>query len=130
MGSEMTSTHDLLDSATADRMYIDTGEVVRVRVEADEFYDDEPGPPKASEGVQQAKVENRRAPYTITVFILEYIPIPRTEVVTVFDCRARSWTGRVVEKTPASKRWTKAKERSHRAVSLWKFSRCRKFVRL
>lgn len=67
MGSEATSTHELLDSATADRMYIDTGEVVRVRVEADEFYDDEPGPPKATEGVQQVKTEGRRAPYTITV---------------------------------------------------------------
>ena len=67
MGSEATSTHELLDSATADRMYIDTGEVVRVRVEADEFYDDEPGPPKATEGVQQVKSEGRRAPYTITV---------------------------------------------------------------
>ena len=67
MGSEATSAHELLDSATADRMYIDTGEVVRVRVEADEFYDDEPGPPKASEGVQQAQTEGRRAPYTITV---------------------------------------------------------------
>lgn len=49
-------------------MYIDAGEVVRVRVEADEFYDDEPGPPKATEGVQQTlQLENRRAPYTITV---------------------------------------------------------------
>jgi DNA-directed RNA polymerase III subunit RPC8 len=71
MGSEASSTHELLDSPTSDRMYIDTGEVMRVRVEADEFYDDEPGPPKATEGVQQAKVENRRAPYTITVrFVL------------------------------------------------------------
>jgi len=50
-------------------MYVDAGEVVRVRVEADEFYDDEPGPPKATEGVQQAPVhvEGRRAPYTVTV---------------------------------------------------------------
>ena len=52
-------------------MYIDAGEVVRIRVEADEFYDDEPGPPKATEGVMmngQAKErEGRRAPYTITV---------------------------------------------------------------
>ena len=67
MGSEATSAHELLDSATSDRMYIDTGEVVRVRVEADEFYDDEPGPPKATEGVQQARTEIRRAPYTVTV---------------------------------------------------------------
>ena len=64
--SEATSSHDLLDSALTDRMYIDAGDVVRVRVAADEFHDDEPGPPKAHEGVQQAR-ENRRPPYTITV---------------------------------------------------------------
>ena len=59
--------HELLDSPTADRMYIDAGEVVRVRVECDEFYDDEPGPPKVTEGVQQVPTEHRRPPYTITV---------------------------------------------------------------
>ena len=48
-------------------MYIDTSEIVRVRVEADEFYDDEPGPPKAAEGVMQVKAERRRPPYTIIV---------------------------------------------------------------
>ncbi|KAI0923546.1 hypothetical protein AcW1_006470 [Taiwanofungus camphoratus] len=69
--SEATSSHELLDSATADRMYIDAGEVVRIRVEADEFYDDEPGPPKATEGVQQAQSESRRPPYTITCSIAE-----------------------------------------------------------
>ena len=42
------------------------GEAIRVRVEADEFYDDEPGPPKAAEGVQ-IKREPRRPPYTIIV---------------------------------------------------------------
>jgi len=68
--SEATSAHELLDSVVADRMYIDTGEVVRVRIESDEFYDDEPGPPKATEGVQQAH-ENRRPPYTITCSIAE-----------------------------------------------------------
>lgn len=67
MGSEATSAHELLDSPIAERMYIDTGEVMRVRVEADEFYDDEPGPPKATEGVQQVRTDIRRAPYTITV---------------------------------------------------------------
>lgn len=36
-------------------------------MEADEFYDDEPGPPKAMEGIQQAQAEARRPPYTITV---------------------------------------------------------------
>jgi DNA-directed RNA polymerase III subunit RPC8 len=48
-------------------MYVDSGEIVRVRIEADEFYDDEPGPPpKALEGVKVMR-EVRRAPYTITV---------------------------------------------------------------
>lgn len=65
-GSQSTSTHELLDSPTSERMYIDQGETVRVRVETDEFYDDEPGPPKATEGVQ-IKMESRRPPYTITV---------------------------------------------------------------
>ena len=65
-GSESTSSHELLDSALTDRMYIDAGDVLRVRVEADEFHDDEPGPPKAHEGVQQVR-ESRRPPYTITV---------------------------------------------------------------
>jgi DNA-directed RNA polymerase III subunit RPC8 len=60
------STHELLDSPIAERMYIDANEVVRVRVESDEFYDDEPGPPKAAEGVRIA-VESRRSPYTMTV---------------------------------------------------------------
>lgn len=69
-GSEAKTAHELLDSPTDDRMYIDAGEIVRVRVEADEFYDDEPGPPKATEGVQQMHLENRRAPYTITVCLL------------------------------------------------------------
>jgi hypothetical protein len=64
--SSLTTTHELLDSATADRMYIDQGEIVRVRVEADEFYDDEPGPPKASEGVHVMR-ESRRAPYSVIV---------------------------------------------------------------
>lgn len=39
---------------------------MRVRVETDEFYDDEPGPPKAAEGVQ-VKRELRRSPYSIIV---------------------------------------------------------------
>lgn len=60
------TTHDLLDSPTSERMYIDQGEVVRVRVEADEFYDDEPGPPKAQEGIQVVK-QPRRPPYFVTV---------------------------------------------------------------
>jgi DNA-directed RNA polymerase III subunit RPC8 len=52
-------------------MYIDQNEIVRVRVETDEFYDDEPGPPKAAQGVKVAK-ESRRAPYSVVVRILFY----------------------------------------------------------
>ncbi|KAI9067924.1 polymerase III polypeptide H [Trametes sanguinea] len=69
-GAESTSAHELLDSPLTDRMYIDAGDVVRVRVESDEFHDDEPGPPKAHEGVQQVQ-ENRRPPYTITCSMAE-----------------------------------------------------------
>ena len=47
-------------------MYIDTGEVVRVRIEGEMFFDDEPGPPKAAEGVL-TRAERRRPPYNITV---------------------------------------------------------------
>jgi DNA-directed RNA polymerase III subunit RPC8 len=49
-------------------MYIDQNEIVRIRVEADEFYDDEPGPPKAAEGVQVRR-ELRRAPFSIIVSV-------------------------------------------------------------
>lgn len=59
--------HELLDSPVAERMYIDAGETMRVRIEADEFFDDEPGPPKAAEGVMAAKPERRRPPFVITV---------------------------------------------------------------
>jgi hypothetical protein len=66
--SEATSTHELLDSPEADRLYIDQGEIVRVRVERDEFCDDEPGPPKATEGVLiSGQGQARRLPYTVTV---------------------------------------------------------------
>ena len=64
-GVEPTA-HELLDTPSAERMYIDAGEVMRVRIEADAFFDDEPGPPKAAEGVFAA-AERRRPPYTITV---------------------------------------------------------------
>jgi DNA-directed RNA polymerase III subunit RPC8 len=56
----------MLDTPLTDRMYIDQGEVIRVRVEADEFYDFEPGPPKAQDGVA-VKLEPKRAPYVIVV---------------------------------------------------------------
>ena len=52
-------------------MYIDAGEVIRMRVEADEFYDDEPGPvqkPEINGPVKAASTgENKRPPYTIIV---------------------------------------------------------------
>lgn len=56
----------MLDTPVAERMFIDQGEAVRVRVEADDFFDDEPGPPKMAEGVQ-LKREVKRAPYNIIV---------------------------------------------------------------
>ena len=57
----------MLDSQTTERMYVDTAEIVRVRVESDEFYDHEPGPPhKAIEGVRVPR-EQKKAPYTIVV---------------------------------------------------------------
>ncbi|TFK75055.1 hypothetical protein BDN72DRAFT_607048 [Pluteus cervinus] len=68
--SSLTTTHELLDTPLTERMYIDQGEAIRVRVEVDEFYDDEPGPPKAAEGVQ-IKREPRRPPYTIICSIAE-----------------------------------------------------------
>jgi hypothetical protein len=82
--SEATTSHQLLESATADRMYIDQGEIVRVRVEADEFYDDEPGPPKAAEGIV-IKREARRAPYTI---IVSFETMSGRKMLTVL-CSAR-----------------------------------------
>lgn len=54
----------MLDSQTTERMYIDAGEIVRVRVESDEFYDHEPGPPH--KGVHVTR-EQKKAPYTVIV---------------------------------------------------------------
>jgi len=68
--SEATTTHELLDSPTASRMYMDQNEIVRIRVEADEFYDDEPGPPKAAEGVQIRR-DQGRAPFSIICSMAE-----------------------------------------------------------
>ncbi|KAJ2913159.1 hypothetical protein MD484_g7259, partial [Candolleomyces efflorescens] len=77
--SPLTSASDLLDTPTAERMYIDTNEVVRVRVEQDEFYDDEPGPTKVVEGVIQDTAGgvdkglggNKRPPYSVVCSIAE-----------------------------------------------------------
>ena len=69
--TEPLSVHVLLDTPTDTRMYIDAGEVIRMRVEADEFYDDEPGPvqkPEINGPVKAAQTgENKRPPYTIIV---------------------------------------------------------------
>ena len=48
-------------------MYIDSGEVVRLRVEADDFCDDEPGPTKVSETAAAGAQQPRRAPYVVCV---------------------------------------------------------------
>lgn len=69
-GEPESTSEVLLGTATNERMYIDTGEIVRVRVETDEFYDDEPGPPQIHEGIVQPR-EKRRAPYTIVVCFSE-----------------------------------------------------------
>ena len=67
--STLTSSTEMLDTPVTERMYIERDEVIRVRVESDEFYDDEPGPPKVTEGVQ-AKRESKRSPYTVCVSYL------------------------------------------------------------
>ena len=69
-------------------MYIDQNEIVRVRVEADEFWDDEPGPPKADSGVQVRR-ERARAPFNVIVSALmcEFLWVKELtlEEWTVFD---------------------------------------------
>ncbi|KAH9912396.1 polymerase III polypeptide H [Epithele typhae] len=65
-GSEATClSHELLELPLTDRICINAGDVLRMRVEADGFHDDELGPPNTREGVQRAR-EMRRSPYTIT----------------------------------------------------------------
>lgn len=70
--STLTSSAELLDTPVAERMYIERDEIIRVRVETDEFYDDEPGPPKLTEGVQ-VKRESKRAPYTVCVSTITFV---------------------------------------------------------
>jgi DNA-directed RNA polymerase III subunit RPC8 len=48
-------------------MYIDQGEILRVRVEADQFCDDEPGPQKFVEGVGAEAKGRVRPPYNVIV---------------------------------------------------------------
>ena len=60
-----------MDSPFAERLYIELDAPIRFRVEGDEFYDDEPGPPKALEGVRiDLTKEPKKAPYRIFVRIL------------------------------------------------------------
>ncbi|KIK04316.1 hypothetical protein K443DRAFT_51245, partial [Laccaria amethystina LaAM-08-1] len=73
-----TSLHDiqvssrtLLDSPLSSRMYIDQGEILRVRVEADQFCDDEPGPQKFVEGVGAEAKGRVRPPYNVICSIAE-----------------------------------------------------------
>ena len=72
LDSTLTSSAELLDTLVAERMYIEIDEIIRVRVESDEFYDDEPGPPKLSEGVQ-VKRESKRAPFTVCVSTITFV---------------------------------------------------------
>ena len=72
LDSTLTSSAELLDTPVAERMYIEIDEIIRVRVESDEFYDDEPGPPKLSEGVQ-VKRESKRAPFTVCVSTITFV---------------------------------------------------------
>ena len=77
--STLTSSAELLDTPIAERMYIERDEIIRVRVESDEFYDDEPGPPKLAEGVQ-VKRESKRAPYTVCVSTTTFVVL----LLTIF----------------------------------------------
>lgn len=86
--SELSTPTELLDTDKDTRMYIDTGELVRVRVESDEFYDDEPGPPQMLEGIQ-VKKEPRRAPYQIIVSVLCVAILQHLTLVLVLHVRTR-----------------------------------------
>ncbi|KAH6880977.1 polymerase III polypeptide H [Coprinopsis sp. MPI-PUGE-AT-0042] len=67
--SEFVPTSEMLDTPISERMHIDQNEVIRV--EQDEFFDDEPGPPKVVERVIKEKA-TAWPPYTITCSILEH----------------------------------------------------------
>ncbi|KAG8685057.1 DNA-directed RNA polymerase III subunit rpc25 [Ceratobasidium sp. 394] len=65
-----SATH-LLDTDITTRLYLDRSEIVRIRVERDEFYDNEPGPKKAESGLEERIDDDtdRKAPYTITASV-------------------------------------------------------------
>jgi len=71
--SPLSSPSELLDTPSASRMYIDQSEILRVRVEADLFCDDEPGPPRVGEGVGVGvgEKERKRPVYRVTCSIAE-----------------------------------------------------------
>jgi DNA-directed RNA polymerase III subunit RPC8 len=73
MSAAISGPTELLNSTVAERVYI-KDEIIRVRVESDEFYDDEPGTAKLTEGVQVER-ESKRPPYTVTVFVSTTIPL-------------------------------------------------------
>ena len=54
-------------------MYIDQGEILRVRVEADQFCDDEPGPQKFVDGVGAEAKGKVRAPYNVIVSFFDAV---------------------------------------------------------
>ncbi|KAF9070361.1 polymerase III polypeptide H [Rhodocollybia butyracea] len=68
---ELTMRHEMLETPIADRTYFEKGDVVRLRVEGDEFTDDEPGPPKAQDGVAIVPPPPRQAPYSIVASMAE-----------------------------------------------------------
>lgn len=90
---EPPSTTQLLDTDVTTRLYLDRNEAIRIRVERDEFYDNEPGPRKAEAGHEE-RVEDevdRKAPYSITVSKL--IPGSFSVLSDVGICEWR-WIGR------------------------------------
>jgi hypothetical protein len=56
-----------MDSPIVERLYIELDGTIRFRVDGDEFYDFEPGPPKATEGVRVDLTKPKQAPYKIYV---------------------------------------------------------------
>ncbi|KAF7317815.1 hypothetical protein MKEN_00869400 [Mycena kentingensis (nom. inval.)] len=59
------NSSEVLDTPIDERMWIDKGEVVRIRVESDEFSDNEPGPVKMADGIQVVRDVPTRATFTI-----------------------------------------------------------------
>ena len=110
--SPFTAVQEMLESPLSSRMYIDQNDVVRARVEADEFCDDEPGPPNANPQAAAVQME-RRAPYCIIVrtFRAAYKLSCHQNLMVyclVLDCRARIGTYYLVEDEPTRRCGTSA----------------------